>query len=166
VPWRIGIVIAISILLVLIPFAPFIESYFLLFTFIVLIALGHFIAKIPGLKRLALKGREVDEEVFQRALAEFYGHKISHTKERTGILIYVSLLEHRVMVLADKAINDQVNEGTWDSIVEKFIAQIKQGNFTRGFCQAIAECGEILKEKLPAEGTTPNQLPNQLILKE
>lgn len=64
--------------------------------------------------------------------------------QATGILILVSLLEHRVQVLADKGINDRVPPGTWDGLVNGIIDGIRTGRATDAICDAIARCGALL----------------------
>lgn len=80
--------------------------------------LGFIVCNIPSVKRrLAAKNR-ISEAVHDRCLAAFTEHGLHYTRDHTGILILVSLLEHRVEVLADRGINLKVEPGTWDEIVQ------------------------------------------------
>jgi putative membrane protein len=103
-------------------------------------------------------------KVTLRAEQAFYKHGLHNTKDRTGILILVSLLERRVHVLADKGINDRVPAGTWDGLVNGIIDGIRTGQATDAICAAIAECGALLAQDSPAgSGDNPNELPDRLI---
>lgn len=124
---------------------------------------GFFLFRHVGaLKRLCLSPKIVEEEVFERALRGFREMELSRTAERTGILILVSLLEHRVQVLADSGINARVKPGTWDEVVEIVLAGIKGGDLCRGLCDAIDRCGEILAREFPIQPDDVNELPDRL----
>ena len=79
-----------------------------------------------------------------------------------GILILVSLLEHRVQVLADSGINARVKPGTWDEVVEIILAGIRRGDLCQGLCDAIDRCGEILGREFPIQPDDVNELPDRL----
>ncbi len=77
-----------------------------------------------------------------RSLAAFTAQGLHHTEAHTGILILASLLEHRVVVLADKGINDKVQSGTWDDVVQILTDGLRSANACDAFCKAIERCGE------------------------
>ena len=109
---------------------------------------------------------KIDEEVNQRALQAFYKHRLHHTKDRTAILIMVSLLEHRVEILADAGINSKVPKDTWQGIVNDMIASIKTNDLSEGICIAVRECGEILAKDFPGQHDNPDEVSNKLIVEE
>jgi putative membrane protein len=117
---------------------------------------------LAPLKRLCLSPRIAEEEVYEKALRVFRELDLHHTTERTGILILVSLLEHRVQVLADSGINARVKSGTWDEVVGIVLAGIKGGDLCQGLCDAIDRCGEILAHEFPIQPDDVDELPNQL----
>jgi len=94
---------------------------------------------------------------------QFFIQGLHHTKARTGILIYVSVAEHYVEIIADKGINDIVSESAWVNVVNDFVSEIKNKNYTQGFVKAIKSCGTILVEHFPAEIDNVDELPNHLI---
>jgi len=97
------------------------------------------------------------------AREQFFMQGLHHTKERTGILIFVSIAEHYVEIIADKGINDVVPNGTWDTVVNDFVGEVKSEHYTQGFIKAITSCGAILSESFPADIENVNELPNHLI---
>jgi putative membrane protein len=101
-------------------------------------------------------------ERVQRA-AEHAFHQLGmvETRERTGILIYVSLLERRVVVLADRGIHARVAEGTWDGVVARVVEGIRRGQADEGLVEAIRLCGEILQRHVPAGPDDRNELPDR-----
>lgn len=125
--------------------------------------LGFLIGKIPMVKRLATPTSRQVEAVHMLALASFSEHGLHHTREHTGILILVSLLEHRVEVLADRGINTKVEPHTWQEIVGILTNGLKSGQAADAFCRAIERCGEILATHFPRAEDDQNELPNRLV---
>jgi putative membrane protein len=119
---------------------------------------------VPFVKRLLLGKKAVAEEVYQRALQAFFELGLANTRDRTGILIMVSLLEHRVQVIADKGINEKVPKGTWDQIVLDVQQGIKRGSLIEGLEKATLHCGEILSKDFPIQPDDTNELANELIV--
>lgn len=127
--------------------------------------LGFLLCRISEVKRLLAPRNRITEAVHTLGLASFTEHGLHYTKDHTGILILVSLLEHRVEVLADRGINQKVVQGTWDEIVHTITAGIKSGKACDAFCQAIERCGGILSEHFPRQADDKDELPNRLVTK-
>ena len=102
------------------------------------------------------------ERVDRAAQLAFLAEGVVETRDRTGILIYVSLLEHRVEVLADRGIHSQVEAGTWDGIVERVLTGIRSARAEEGLIDAIAHCGELLAERFPPRHDDTDELGNTL----
>lgn len=126
--------------------------------------IGYALANFGMILRPFMLNEKVDEEVRQRALQAFYEHQLHHTKDRTAILIMVSLLEHRVEILADAGINEKVSKETWQSIVNDMIASIKTKDLSEGLCVAVRECGTILAKEFPGQHDNLDELSNKLIV--
>lgn len=110
----------------------------------------------------------VDEvwQVQQRAELEFYRTGITKTDQGTGVLIFVSWMERRAVILADKGVSSLCPESIWQETVDAMLAEFKSGSFHSGLEKTIHRCGEILIEKLPSNGNkSANQLPNHLIIR-
>ncbi len=125
--------------------------------------LGFVLAYIPMLKRLFTTKFEMQEEVYQRAIQLFYENKISMTRDRTGILIFISLLERKVEMLADCGINEKVEKDYWEKLVSALVIKIKEGKSTEGIITAINSCGENLANSFPIKADDTNELPDELI---
>jgi putative membrane protein len=113
-------------------------------------------------KRALLSPRVAEEEVLERALRAFQDLGLHRTRDRTGVLILVSLLERRVQVLADTGINARVKPGAWDRVVRTILAGIRNGDLSTGLCEGIAACGEILAAEFPILPGDRNELANDL----
>jgi putative membrane protein len=127
-------------------------------------ALAGFLAgRIPAVKRwLATKNR-ISQAVHSLALASFTEHGLHHTRDHTGILILVSLLEHRVEVLADSGINAKVKTETWQEIAKIISDGLRSNQACAAFCKAIERCGEILATHFPRRSDDKDELPDTLV---
>ena len=124
---------------------------------------GFLIARIPAVKRRLASRSRVEEAVNDRCMAAFTEHGLHYTRDHTGILILVSLLEHRVEVLADRGINEKVPPGTWKEIVELLTAGLKSRHAGDAFCKAVERCGDILATHFPRQADDRDELPNKLV---
>jgi len=131
--------------------------------------IGAFVGFLAGrtsvAKRLVASKDRVTEAVHTLALASFSQHGLHYTRDHTGILIIVSLLEHRVEVLADRGINTKVEAGTWHEIVHVLTTGLKSNQACDAFCKAIERCGEILATHFPRAADDKDELPNRLVTK-
>lgn len=129
--------------------------------------LGYWVGSLPSCARFFTTKERMAFKVRRRAELAFYEHGLHKTREGTGILIMASLLESRVQVLADRAINERVPPGTWDNLVQEMIQGITEGRPTEAFCRAIARCGDLLAQYFPATpGDNPDELADDLIQKK
>lgn len=127
--------------------------------------IGFLLGRLPIAKRILASRRRISEAVHSLGLASFTEQGLHYTKDHTGILILVALLEHRVEVLADRGINAKVSQDTWDEVVRIITAGIKSGQACDGFCSAIARCGEILATHFPRQADDKDELSNRLVTK-
>ena len=113
------------------------------------------------LLRALLPARLRRERVQRAAALAFHHGGIHSTRERTGILLYVSLLEHQVVVLADEGIHARVGEGTWDDVVTRVLDGIRSGRADDGLVEAIRLCGEHLAAHFPRRDDDENELADR-----
>jgi putative membrane protein len=111
-------------------------------------ALGALLASLSApLKRWLLSRAYMDDCCRQSAENAFLEEEIFNTRHRTGIMIFISLFEHEVIVMADRGISKVVEQKEWDKIVAQLITYIRSGRIVDGVEAAIKRCGEILLEK-------------------
>ncbi len=95
---------------------------------------------------------------------QFYVQGLHTKDERTGILLFVSVAEHYVEILADKNINDAVEKNTWQSLIDNFISYVKKGAIKQGYLSAIEQAGTLLRQHFPSvPEKDKNELPDHLI---
>ena len=112
--------------------------------------------------RLALVPRVVQRARAHRAaLEQFVVRRVAHTKNRSGILIFVSVAEHYARIIADEGIAQKVPNAEWQAAVEALTGHMRDGRVAQGFTAAIQRCGAVLAAHAPADGA-PNELPDRL----
>lgn len=102
-------------------------------------------AFVAPLKRLLGGDALLDREVHRRAVLAFVEEEVFDTRERTGILLFISLLERRIEVLGDAGINQKVTSDEWADVVLRVRDGIKAGKLADGLVAAIAMCGDLLE---------------------
>ncbi len=127
------------------------------------LVIGYALAFLPAVKLLLLRPREIDEEVHQRALEVFFTQNIHQTEKRNGILIFVSRLERRIELIADKGIHDFVGDDFWKEIVAKMVSEMKQKNYSQAMIDGISLCADKLSVHFPADKNKINQLANKTL---
>ena len=104
----------------------------------------------------------MQHKVRLRAEQGFARHAISKTRERTGVLILLSVLERQIYVLPDHPLAQQVPVERWSQIVQVAVERLKAQDMVGGLCEGIEHCGRLLAEVCPARpGDNPDELPNQ-----
>ncbi len=98
-----------------------------------------------------------------RARDEFLTLGLHNTSNRSAIMIFVSVAEHYVEILADQGISDKVPDAEWNGLVSNFIEHIRHNDFTTGYVETIQRCGEIMASHFPSGFGKDNELTNQLI---
>jgi putative membrane protein len=117
----------------------------------------------PGLRLALVPGPLKAERVRDRAVACFRIGAERRTEGRTGILIYLSLREHRAEIVADAAIASQVAPEVWGEAMAAMLAELKQGRMAAGMIAAVEQVGAVLAEHLPPTASDRNELPDRLI---
>jgi putative membrane protein len=104
-----------------------------------------------------------NRRVRRRALELFRVSADQRTSGRTGVLLYLSLLEHRAELIADQAIHSRVEPEIWGEAMAILIEKVKAGRPGEGMALAVEKVGAVLAAHLPPSGGNPNELPDRLI---
>jgi putative membrane protein len=99
---------------------------------------------LPPLKRLFAGRHLMTRRVEQRAAEAFIGEEVFATEKRTGILIFLSLLERRVLVIGDSGIHARVRQDEWHEIIDLVVKAIQRGKPADGLVEAIRRSGALL----------------------
>lgn len=131
--------------------------------FLLYIPCRHVFRLLPRLKLSLVMKRRLEEAVQERAVRAFYEKGLYRTSGATGILIFISLLEHKVWILGDRGINDRIDPGQWQSMAADLARGLKEGKGCEALCTAISRCGEELARHIPRPADDLNELDDELI---
>jgi putative membrane protein len=97
------------------------------------------------------------------ARVQFLEQNLHHTRGETGVLIFVSELEHYVEILVDRGISAKIGNEQWQRLIDDFVKQVTAGHSLQGFLGCINGCSELLTTHVPATDQK-NELPNRLVV--
>lgn len=109
--------------------------------------IGYFSCRLfPGLLRALVPDEVLELRVLRRAESAFLREEVFKTRDRTGILVFLALLEHRALILADSGIHQAVPQERWQELASRLAAGIKDGRSKAALIGVIESCGELLVE--------------------
>ncbi|MEK7864408.1 MAG: hypothetical protein AAB175_01180 [Nitrospirota bacterium] len=105
--------------------------------------------KFPVLKISFIGFGRKEEVVKQNAVRAFYEKGLYKTRKNTGVLFFISILERKVWILADKGIYEKIEQETLNKFAITVSHGIKEGRACDSLCDAIREAGELLAKHFP-----------------
>lgn len=133
--------------------------FFALLNFLVVL----FLLKWRPLRMLLTPGATKTRRVRRRAIMLFKAGAERRTIGRTGILIYLSMAEHRAEIVGDEAITKVTTPETWGEAMSALLAEVKQGRPADGIVAAVGIIGDVLAQHFPKSGEDTNEIPDKLI---
>jgi len=128
--------------------------------------LGLVLAYVPAVLRLMVGAVRLSTRVHEAALAAFVQEGVSAIHDRSGVLIYVSLFEHRVEIVADRAIHEKVGSETWLKISDEIAAGFKLRTPVEALESAIDRVGGLLATHFPGDHADKNELSDDVRVRE
>lgn len=117
-----------------------------------------------GLRRLFTARREMEREVTRSADHLFVVRRMASTRDRAGLLIYVSLAERLVVVRGDDGVLQAAGQPFLDGLRDLAVSRLRAGQRTEAFTDTLRAAGEQLSQRLPLPAADTNELPNRLLL--
>ena len=129
----------------------------------VLFALVALVVSIPPVRR-ALTPRFLKQRRVRRlAYGHFASTGLIHDPQRTGVLVFASLKDRQVEIVADKGIHDAVGDPVWNKAVSALVKGMKRRDPGQGFVDAVGVCGAALADHFPADGPHDNRFSDELV---
>jgi len=153
-----GAIVALAGLLFVL-FSPFdFHTYWVPFDVIALFIAGAFVSsRGDWIRRLLTTGKFRAQAARTGAAAMFYEAGIANTSAENGLLIYLSLLERQMEVIADRGILKAIPALEWNHAVFE-LKNVAQDADADKLIAALREVGTLLAEHMPASGENPNEL--------
>lgn len=130
---------------------------------VAIFALAWWIVARTGLRVLLTPAPIRERRVRAKAIQLFKVGAERRTMGLTGILIYLSMAEHRAEIVADDAIAAVTAPETWGEAMAAMIVEVKQGQPGKGMAAAVHHVGAVLARHFPKTDANPNELPDRLI---
>lgn len=124
------------------------------------------LARIPTIQRWCLTKRDMQRQVELRAISEFVTRVAGQTKDQTGLIIVLSLMERRSFLYAEEGVNKHFPEGTWDSLLQGLSQKAHKEGVELAFAHTLEELSEMLAVHLPIAVDNKNEISNKLVLLE
>lgn len=119
--------------------------------------------RFPRLTLALVSGRRRQEAVRERAVRAFFEQGLHRTRDETGILVFISLLEHKVWILGDRGINEKIPLQEWQELARELSRGIGEGRACDALCRTIELCGQELSLHFPRRGDDRNELSDELL---
>ena len=100
------------------------------------------------------------DAVRARSKQVFMEHGVTETRERSGVLLFLSETERRVELLADRGIHERVGAELWQTLVDDVVAAIRSGHAAVGITSAVDAIGGRLAQHFPPSAADTNELPD------
>jgi putative membrane protein len=148
------------------PWLPWDHPVLLLLAQLAMGAAGFGLARwLPGFQRAFVFENRATEVAQEQAFQEFWANGLHETEAATGVLLFVSLLEHRAIVLADRGIDAKVGDGFWEATNEAILAGVRRGSLRDGLIDGIRHAGDALAEHFPWREGDRDEIPNRVIVR-
>ena len=155
----------LSLILTLLFFHSSIWSYVPL-SFLFFFPCRFLFQKVDGLKKLFIGVRRKEEAVRLRAERAFFERGLYKTKRNTGVLFFLSLLERKVWILADKGIYEKMEQETLNRFANEVSRGIREGRACDALSNAIQEIGVVLSRHFPITSDDTDELPDEVMTEE
>lgn len=149
------------------------RGYFLLYgisiwTYVPMVFLFFFPSKIicrkqPVLKLYLAGKRRIDEAVRERAIRAFYEKGLYKTRDETGVLIFISIMERKVWILGDKGIDRKIAHTSWRELSRELSTGLHENKACDALCAVIAKIGEELAVHFPRKADDFNELNDEVL---
>jgi len=164
----IGAILLTSLISLIIAFLSYESSLigFLVMNLLFFFPLYQLFRRVALLKIPFLGARRKEHAVEQRAVRAFYDHGLYKTRENTGVLFFLSLLERKVWVLADKGIYQKMGQESLNQFAQTVSKGIRDGHACDALCEAIRGMGQLLSRHFPMKAGDIDELPDTVIIEK
>lgn len=142
-------------------FAPSIPELWVLCGEAPTMLLFWWLSGLPAVTRRLVPLAAQREAVRARAEQSFLEQGVTETRERSGVLLFLSEAERRVELLADRGIHDRVGTEDWQALVNAVVESIRTGQAGVGIASAVDAIGARLAQHFPPSPDDINELPDE-----
>jgi putative membrane protein len=115
----------------------------------------------PRARRALTPRRTREAMVRTAARATFVDKGVAGTRERTGILVYIAVLERTAEVVADLGVTKAVAAEPWTAAIARVAESARRGDAV-AVATAVATLAEVLAPALPRSADDVNELADEV----
>jgi uncharacterized membrane protein len=108
--------------------------------------------------RHLVRGEALAEVIRDRAITLFGKQRVWDTEANDGVLVYLLLAEHRIEIVADRALARTLAPSGWQAMVEQLCADCRQGRLEDALAHAVAQLDQLLRAHFPRDEETGGSL--------
>ena len=135
-------------------------------TQLVVFVLFALVLSLPPLRRAITPAHLKRKYAHRNAASQFLATNIAATRSRTGVLIFVSMLERYVEVIGDEAIAAKLTQADWQKVIDEMLPMLGSGQTSAALVLGVERCGALLACHFPAGSHKANELPDRFIVLE
>jgi putative membrane protein len=144
-------------------FLPWHEPAWALVCELLVGGVAFFVAGAKGLQRRLISASVAEQAAQARAFRLFAERGLHGTRGRTALLVFVSELEHRVVLLGDHTIHERLGQKGWDEYVALLLAHIRKGETRAGLIAVLERLAPQLASVAPRDADDVNELPDHVL---
>ncbi|MGB3795323.1 MAG: TPM domain-containing protein, partial [Alteraurantiacibacter sp.] len=118
---------------------------------------------VPAIRFALVPAPVKQQRVRERAIRHFKVGADGRTHGRTGVLLYLSMREHRAEIVADEPIHEKVEPEVWGEAMADMLVEIRKGCIAEGIAAGVRDVGQVLSPHFPRRDDDVNELPDRLI---
>jgi putative membrane protein len=144
-------------------FAPWHEPALALLLELVVGLLAFWVSGATHLRRALVPAGAAAQAVQARAFQLFSERGLHGTRARTALLVFVSELEHRVVLLGDHTIHERLGQSGWDEYVALLVSHIRDGRTKQGILEVLTRLEPELAAVAPRDHDDTNELSDSVL---
>ena len=104
--------------------------------------------------RHVARGEPLAAVIRDRAITLFGKQRVWDTEDNNGVLVYLLLAEHRIEIVADRALARRLEPAGWQALVGQLAAPCREARLEDALCAAVDRLDDLLRTGFPGTGTT------------
>ncbi|HVY19986.1 MAG TPA: TPM domain-containing protein [Bauldia sp.] len=122
------------------------------------------VLSLPPVKMAVVPASVKRDAVRAMAGHQFLAHGLTNTERRTGVLIFVSLVERQAEIIADTGIAAKVSADVWQAAMDQLLAEVRAGRLADGLIAAARISGKVLADHFPPRPDDRDELPDDVVI--
>ncbi|MCX7820761.1 MAG: TPM domain-containing protein [Brevinematales bacterium] len=106
--------------------------------------------------------KKIKGDIIEEAKKIFNALEMYNTRERTGVLFFLSIKDRKFAVIGDEGINNKVGENFWVNIANEMESYFRKNMFGEGIVYGIQKIGQLLEKHFPIKKDDINELPDEI----